>query len=73
MSSARQGQATKEMISVSNEERISLEILKHGVARGSIIIPKNRARKQEKVRIVGIGMWIIIPQRVNLWSLTSKI
>ena len=55
MSSARLGQATKEMISVSNEERISLETLKHGVARGNIIIPKNRARKQENVRIVGIG------------------
>ena len=47
MSSARQGQATEEMIRVSKEEGINLETLKHGVAKGSIIIPRNLARKQE--------------------------
>ena len=55
MSSARQGQATEEMIRVSKDEGINLESLKHGLANGTIIIPKNLARKQENVRVVGIG------------------
>jgi thiamine biosynthesis protein ThiC len=43
MSCARKGQTTDEMIRVSKDERINIEALMHGIARGSIIIPRNLA------------------------------
>ena len=70
MSSARQGQATEEMIRVSKDEGINLETLKHGVAKGSIIIPRNLARKQENVRVVGIGNGLKTKVNVNIGTST---
>ena len=46
LSSAKRGIATEEMKQVAKDEEVDIDfILKH-VANGSIIIPKNMARKQ---------------------------
>jgi phosphomethylpyrimidine synthase len=70
MSYARKGQATDEMIRVSNDEMVSIETLMHGIARGSIIIPRNLARKQEAVRVVGIGEGLKTKVNVNIGTST---
>lgn len=70
MSYARKGQATDEMIRVSNNEMVSIETLMHGIARGSIIIPRNLARKQEAVRVVGIGEGLKTKVNVNIGTST---
>ena len=70
MSYARKGQATEEMIRVANDERTSVEALMHGIARGSIIIPRNHARKQEAVRVVGIGDGLKTKVNVNIGTST---
>jgi phosphomethylpyrimidine synthase len=54
ISSARRGIATNEMRQIAKEEDIALDSLVHGIAKGSIIIPKNVERKQE-IKVVGIG------------------
>jgi phosphomethylpyrimidine synthase len=69
MSSARRGIATDEMTQVAKDEDISLDILLHGVARGSIIIPKNVARKQE-IKVVGIGQGLKTKVNVNIGTST---
>jgi phosphomethylpyrimidine synthase len=69
MSSARRGIATDEMTQVAKDEDISLDILRHGVARGSIIIPKNVARKQE-IKVVGIGQGLKTKVNVNIGTST---
>ena len=70
MSYARKGQATDEMIRISKDERTSIEALMHGIAKGSIIIPRNLARKQEAVRIVGIGDGLKTKVNVNIGTST---
>jgi phosphomethylpyrimidine synthase len=70
MSSARQGQATEEMMRVSKDEGINLETLKYRVASGSIIIPRNLARKQGNVRVVGIGNGLKTKVNVNIGTST---
>jgi phosphomethylpyrimidine synthase len=69
MSSARRGIATDEMTQVAKDEDISLELLRDGVARGSIIIPKNVARKQE-IKVVGIGQGLKTKVNVNIGTST---
>jgi phosphomethylpyrimidine synthase len=70
MSCARKGQTTDEMIRISKDERINIEALVHGIARGSIIIPRNLARKQEAVRVVGIGNGLKTKVNVNIGTST---
>jgi phosphomethylpyrimidine synthase len=41
ISSARRGIVTDEMKQIAKEEDVALDSLVHGIARGSIIIPKN--------------------------------
>lgn len=50
---AKKGKATKEIKEVAKKEPISLEEIKRKVAKGKIVIPKNRRREPDKV--VGIG------------------
>ena len=70
MSYARTGQATEEMIRVSKDEKMSIEALMHGIARGSIIIPRNVSRRQEAVRVVGIGDGLKTKVNVNIGTST---
>ncbi|MEW5840214.1 MAG: phosphomethylpyrimidine synthase ThiC, partial [Thermoproteota archaeon] len=66
MSSARRGIATEEMKQVAKEEGVSLDYIVRRVATGSIIIPKNNARKQKIVRAVGIGKGLKTKVNVNI-------
>lgn len=70
MSYARRGQATEEMVDISKEEGINLETLIHGMAKGSIILPRNLARKQKTVRYVGIGNNLKTKVNVNIGTST---
>lgn len=70
MSYARRGQATDEMVDISKEEGINLETLIHGMAKGSIILPRNLARKQKTVRYVGIGNNLKTKVNVNIGTST---
>lgn len=70
MSHARRGQATDEMVYISKEEGINLETLIHSMAKGSIIIPRNLARKQKTVRYVGIGNSLKTKVNVNIGTST---
>jgi phosphomethylpyrimidine synthase len=69
MSSARRGIATDEMKQVAKDEDVTLDPLVQGVARGSIIIPKNTARKQE-IKVVGIGQGLKTKVNVNIGTST---
>src|SRR5919109_433250 len=69
MSSAIRGIATNEMIQVAKDEEISLDTLVQGIARGSIIIPKNTARKQQ-IKVVGIGQGLKTKVNVNIGTST---
>src|SRR5919109_2695178 len=69
MSSAIRGIATNEMIQVAKDEEISLDTLVHGIARGSIIIPRNTARKQQ-IKVVGIGQGLKTKVNVNIGTST---
>lgn len=69
MSSAIRGIATDEMRQVAKDEDISLDTLVHGIARGSIIIPKNTARKQQ-IKVVGIGQGLKTKVNVNIGTST---
>ncbi|MGB7679762.1 MAG: phosphomethylpyrimidine synthase ThiC [Nitrososphaeraceae archaeon] len=69
MSSARRGIATDEMKQVAKDEDVTLDTLVQGIARGSIIIPKNIERKQE-IKVVGIGQNLKTKVNVNIGTST---
>lgn len=69
MSSARRGVATDEMKQVAKDEDITLDFLVRGVASGSIIIPRNNARRQ-KIKVVGIGKGLRTKVNVNIGTST---
>jgi len=72
MSSARRGVATEEMKKVAKDEEMELDILMQRIANGSIIIPKNNARKQQ-IKIVGIGKGLSTKVNVNIGTSTLKV
>jgi phosphomethylpyrimidine synthase len=69
MSSARRGVATDEMLQVAKDEDFSLDALLQGIAKGSIIIPKNTARKQQ-IKVIGIGQGLKTKVNVNIGTST---
>lgn len=69
MSNARRGVATEEMKQVAKDEDINLDSLIQSVAKGSIIIPRNNARKQ-KIKVVGIGRGLRTKVNVNIGTST---
>src|ERR1044071_10126778 len=69
MSTVRRGVATEEMIQVAKDEDIELDLIVRRVANGSIIIPKNNARKQ-KIKVVGIGHGLKTKVNVNIGTST---
>jgi phosphomethylpyrimidine synthase len=69
MSNARRGVPTAEMEQVAKDEDVSIETLLHGIAAGSIIIPKNTVRKQQ-IKTVGIGQGLKTKVNVNIGTST---
>jgi phosphomethylpyrimidine synthase len=69
ISSARRGIATDEMKQIAKEEDIALDSLVHGIAKGSIIIPKNVERRQD-IKVVGIGQGLKTKVNVNIGTST---
>jgi phosphomethylpyrimidine synthase len=54
MSMTRRGVATEEMIQVSKDENVDLDIIVQRVANGSIIIPKNN--DNEVLVVINVSM-----------------
>jgi phosphomethylpyrimidine synthase len=69
MSSAKRGIATEEMLQVAKDEDIDINFLITKVANGSVIIPRNNARKQ-KIKVVGIGKGLRTKVNVNIGTST---
>jgi len=69
MSSAKRGVATEEMLQVAKDEDIDINFLITKVANGSVIIPRNIARKQ-KIKVVGIGKGLRTKVNVNIGTST---
>ena len=69
MSNARRGVPTAEMEQVAKDEDVSIETLLHGIAGGSIIIPKNIIRRQQ-IKVVGIGQGLKTKVNVNIGTST---
>lgn len=69
MGSARRGIATEEMIDVAKQEDIDVSVIVQRVANGSIIIPRNNARKQ-KIKVTGIGKGLRTKVNVNIGTST---
>jgi len=72
MSSARRGVATEEMKKVARDEEMEIDFLMQRIANGSIIIPKNNARKQD-IKVVGIGKSLTTKVNVNIGTSTLKV
>ena len=71
MSMARRGVASEEMRRVAKDEDIELDLIVQRVANGSIIIPRNNARKQRNVvKVVGIGHGLKTKVNVNIGTST---
>ena len=72
MTSARRGVATDEMKQVAKDEDVSINWLMQKMARGSVIIPSNNARKQE-IHNVGIGTGLKTKVNVNIGTSTLNV
>jgi phosphomethylpyrimidine synthase len=70
MSYARRGIATEEMKQIAKHEEVSVDFIVRGLANGSIIIPKNNSRPQQKRKIVGIGKSLKTKVNVNIGTST---
>ncbi len=67
--SAKRGIATEEMRQVAKDEDLDIDYVVKSVAKGSVIIPKNIARKQ-KIKVVGIGKGLKTKVNVNIGTST---
>ncbi len=69
LGSAKRGFVTEEMVKVAKDEDVDISFVLKGVANGSIIIPKNIARKQD-IKVVGIGKGLKTKVNVNIGTST---
>ena len=69
LSSAKRVIFTEEMKQVAKDEDVDIGFIVKNVAKGSVIIPKNTARKQ-KIKIVGIGKGLETKVNVNIGTST---
>ena len=56
MLEARKGRITEEMEKVALIEGVTPEFVREGVAKGHIVIPKNKFRSREKICGIGGGL-----------------
>ncbi|MPW27099.1 phosphomethylpyrimidine synthase ThiC [Alkalibaculum sp. M08DMB] len=68
MDAARSGKYTEEMEIVAKSENVDIEFIREGVAKGTIVIPKNKLR--DRANICGIGKGLDI--KVNALFGTSS-
>jgi phosphomethylpyrimidine synthase len=66
MKTAREGKTTREMEIVANNEKVDLEFIRRGLAKGRIIIPKNNLRELEPP--IGIGKGLLVKINANVGS-----
>jgi len=64
MSEARAGRITPEMTAVAQAEKMDVELLRERIAKGEIIIPKNR--NHHKVRPTGVGTGLRTKTNANI-------
>jgi phosphomethylpyrimidine synthase len=69
LNSAKRGIATEEMKKVARDEDVDINFVIKGIANGSIIIPKNVARKQQ-IKPTGIGKGLKTKVNVNIGTST---
>lgn len=53
---ARAGKITEEMEMVAAQENVDVEVIRQGVAEGTIVIPKNKKRNRSKICGIGKGL-----------------
>lgn len=53
---ARTGKITEEMEKVALNEQVEVEFIRSGVAKGTIVIPRNKMRKRSKICGIGKGL-----------------
>ncbi len=53
---ARSGKASREMLSVAENERVSVDFIRRGISHGTIVIPKNKNHSLPKVCGIGKGL-----------------
>lgn len=69
LNSAKRGIATEEMRQIAKNEEVDIDFILKNVANGSIIIPKNLARKQQ-INAKGIGKGLKTKVNVNIGTST---
>lgn len=69
LNSAKRGIATEEMKQVAKDEQVDIDFILKNIANGSIIIPKNVARKQH-IKPRGIGKGLRTKVNVNIGTST---
>lgn len=53
---ARSGKYTEEMEKVALQENVDIEFIREGIAKGNIVIPKNRLRNRKNICGIGRGL-----------------
>ncbi|MHA1660364.1 MAG: phosphomethylpyrimidine synthase ThiC [Promethearchaeota archaeon] len=66
MKIAKNGNITKEMEIIAKNERVNLDFLRRGIAKGRIIVPKSNKRELEPP--IGIGKGLLVKVNANVGS-----
>lgn len=66
MKLAKDGKITKEMEIVAENEKLEIEFIRRGIAKGRIIIPKSNQRELEQP--IGIGKGLLVKINANVGS-----
>ncbi|MFH1942318.1 MAG: phosphomethylpyrimidine synthase ThiC [bacterium] len=69
MSEAKKGRTTPEMMAVAEAEGVDISVLRDRVARGEVIIPKNK--KHDGIKPVGIGKGLRTKVNANIGTSTD--
>ena len=66
MKMAREGKISKDMEIVAKNEKVDVEFLRRGIAKGRIIIPKSNRRELDNP--IGIGEGLLVKINANIGS-----